>query len=481
MRAGLMVVLMLLGSQAYAGEPSVQDMVGQVANGLLAEVPADSTVRVLMPAGPDYEQGALSRRLRAAAEQTISDASCCSLVGRDAEQAALEEQRHQLKDIFHPDHTAELGALRGASHLLGLEWQLLDGRLTLETSLLTVSSGKTSKGHQTFAVGGEVESLLREGGTRLDEAMSALLPAGGKVRVLALPFSSPHGLGEARGEALSRYVTERMPGGTALVDLKTYLEACAELGLPPGLLELAKKKPLVKKVKPWTHQLEGRYVETDGGWDLELELRDVKTMDRLTRRARVLRSELPSELKTAPKPEEREARAEVKTILAELEPTKEHPLRLEAWTDRAFHGVYRNGQRMQISLRGDGWAWVYVYSVDSKGGVTRLFPNDKSERGKNPCVNLTQGLTLGDDASGFMFTAQPPFGTDVIHVYASDREFEPAFEAEVRAGKAADFRAVKTRGFGVSALAGGAGVGRCLADGPGAVEDRAVISVTTAR
>ncbi len=467
----------IAGATARADGPAGREIGAELASLLLADAPAGATVRVVLPVGSGYLEGPLGRQLRAGAEGAITGAHCCTVVARDHEQEAIEEQQHSLSDLFDGASRAPMGALKGASHVLGLEWELRDGRLAVDGRLVAVATGEGGRASKEFPTGERLNSVLRDGGTPLASAIADLMPGPEKRRLLVLPFESAAGFGERRGADLADWVSQAMPAGTSRLDLDSYLRSCQRAALPPELPENVRDRRLVQELGKWTHQLRGRYWETDGGWELELALLDVATRDVTKRRARVLRSELPADLRDAPDAAEREERGRISSIVQGLGQTEVHPLSLEAWADRGTKAVYRDGDPMQIAIRGRGLGWLYVYSIDSAEGVTRLFPNRFSP---DPCVDLGRGVVLGDEASGFALTAQEPYGTDTVHVYASDREFEPAFEAAVRAGGTPDFREVKTRGFRVEAPSGQTKrASRCKPDGPGAVEDRVTLTVTT--
>ncbi|MDH7516409.1 MAG: caspase family protein [Bacteroidota bacterium] len=87
--------------------------------------------------------------------------------------------------------------------------------------------------------------------------------------------------------------------------------------------------------------------------------------------------------------------------------------------------VYREGERILITIEASRICYLHVVYVDAAGTAYRIFPNAGSDpQGKIPGGRpLTLGRGIAVD--GFEFTVIPPFGAEIIKAWASDKPLPP--------------------------------------------------------
>ena len=76
---------------------------------------------------------------------------------------------------------------------------------------------------------------------------------------------------------------------------------------------------------------------------------------------------------------------------------------------------FRLGDKMKIQVRSKHNGYLLLFDINSKGHLTRLFPNQFSKQeGKSGYVKAGKTLTVPDKFYGFDFIAEPPLGKGLL-------------------------------------------------------------------
>jgi hypothetical protein len=80
--------------------------------------------------------------------------------------------------------------------------------------------------------------------------------------------------------------------------------------------------------------------------------------------------------------------------------------------------VYRAGEKLQFLIQVIKPLYVYLYGINSKNEVSQLFPGPGQKQ-----VPLQSGLihTVPDNRDSWEIVVEPPFGTDIVKLFASER------------------------------------------------------------
>ncbi len=109
------------------------------------------------------------------------------------------------------------------------------------------------------------------------------------------------------------------------------------------------------------------------------------------------------------------AQAEPQGII--VEPPIDDGLQVEIWLDNASYLI---GETIQINYRINHEAYIYVWSIDARGNVTQLFPNQFSSDNR-----VAAGThVLPAPGAGYQLRVTPPTGTDYLQIMAT-READP--------------------------------------------------------
>ncbi|MBF0187945.1 MAG: DUF4384 domain-containing protein [Magnetococcales bacterium] len=91
-------------------------------------------------------------------------------------------------------------------------------------------------------------------------------------------------------------------------------------------------------------------------------------------------------------------------------------------TRGGVHPLYLRGERVRFLLKGQEPLHILLYSMDSHGSVTPLLPI----RGSRPALLDPRLIrAVPGDTDGWAIEAAPPFGIDVIKVFASPKPITP--------------------------------------------------------
>lgn len=96
-------------------------------------------------------------------------------------------------------------------------------------------------------------------------------------------------------------------------------------------------------------------------------------------------------------------------------------LEIKIWVDRGENGIYREGEEAIIFVRASKKCFIRIYDFSSTGEITPLFPNEYSPSG---WIEGGKTYRIPGDFGGFKIIANPPYGTEIIKVFASTQEFE---------------------------------------------------------
>ena len=81
--------------------------------------------------------------------------------------------------------------------------------------------------------------------------------------------------------------------------------------------------------------------------------------------------------------------------------------------------IFREGETIQFILQVTKSLYLYVYNITPKGEVNLLYPKEGEVE-----VPKTQGIiyTIPDNSDSWEIKVEPPFGTDAVKVFASNRK-----------------------------------------------------------
>jgi hypothetical protein len=101
-----------------------------------------------------------------------------------------------------------------------------------------------------------------------------------------------------------------------------------------------------------------------------------------------------------------------------LWPDSNPGVNLQLTTHLGDRQTFRGGDRIGFMLSLDRSAYVSLFYVDAEKHVTRLLPNPQQ-----PDYFFEAGLfqPFPNPQAGFEFHVQPPFGTEFVWAFASDR------------------------------------------------------------
>lgn len=94
---------------------------------------------------------------------------------------------------------------------------------------------------------------------------------------------------------------------------------------------------------------------------------------------------------------------------------------------------YAVGERIAISVRTDRDAYVYLFSLESDGGVTQILPNRFTE---DNFLFAGQTRTYPPNSAGYVFNVEPPTGLSRVVAVASTRPLDTRELARFESGAA---------------------------------------------
>ena len=97
--------------------------------------------------------------------------------------------------------------------------------------------------------------------------------------------------------------------------------------------------------------------------------------------------------------------------------------KVKIWTNKGEDGYFRNGETAIIHVRSEKDAYLKLDYYQADGSVIHIVPYYLMETFK---LKADQTYTFGDQSSGFVLKASPPFGAEVVRVIASTAPFDDA-------------------------------------------------------
>ncbi|MCK4416691.1 MAG: DUF4384 domain-containing protein, partial [Candidatus Latescibacteria bacterium] len=101
---------------------------------------------------------------------------------------------------------------------------------------------------------------------------------------------------------------------------------------------------------------------------------------------------------------------------------KSSDLKVKIWTERGEKAVYRENESLTFYLTANKDCYIYVLDFTSAGQIRELVPNPYDSR--NWVVGGEVYRIPEDLGTGYAFAVTPPFGTDVIKVFASQVQLD---------------------------------------------------------
>ncbi len=111
--------------------------------------------------------------------------------------------------------------------------------------------------------------------------------------------------------------------------------------------------------------------------------------------------------------------AEVLATLVDTEHEQGGGMISIATTKGGRHQVFHDNEIVQFTVRTGKPLFLYVYDVNPKGETTLLFP--KSGEAENPIKPGINHL-IPDDKDSWEIRVEPPYGTDAVKVFASEKK-----------------------------------------------------------
>ena len=136
--------------------------------------------------------------------------------------------------------------------------------------------------------------------------------------------------------------------------------------------------------------------------------------------------------------------------LTDLVANESEDLVVRATLNKGSSAVYRDGERMTVSVYTNRDAYIKVYHIDVDGNTTLIFPNMFEADNFVPAQTI---IDIPDRSHPFEFALHEPFGTEFIKVMASQTQFDDIEESFSGLGRASE--RVLTRGLSVRRLESG--------------------------
>jgi hypothetical protein len=95
------------------------------------------------------------------------------------------------------------------------------------------------------------------------------------------------------------------------------------------------------------------------------------------------------------------------------------PLSVEIWTDRGDDAVYQPGDNMQVKARSNDDSYLLVYTIDSEGGITVLYPFQRAPG----MVEGGRTYRMPPENAGYDLKVEPQVGQGYIVALASRLPF----------------------------------------------------------
>ena len=97
---------------------------------------------------------------------------------------------------------------------------------------------------------------------------------------------------------------------------------------------------------------------------------------------------------------------------------KNNDFKLDLWIDKGNGGVYREGDKLYVNLKADRDCYVKLVYLTASGQKIVIFPN---EFDKNTKIRGNRLYQIPNETAGFDFVIEPPFGAEMLIVFASTK------------------------------------------------------------
>ena len=97
---------------------------------------------------------------------------------------------------------------------------------------------------------------------------------------------------------------------------------------------------------------------------------------------------------------------------------KNNDFNLDLWIDKGNGGVYREGDKLYVNLKADRDCYVKLVYLTASGQKIVIFPN---EFDKNTKIRGNRLYQIPNETAGFDFVIEPPFGAEMLIVFASTK------------------------------------------------------------
>lgn len=169
--------------------------------------------------------------------------------------------------------------------------------------------------------------------------------------------------------------------------------------------------------------LEGYYLEGTGQVTVAMTLKDLKGMLLGSADETIARSMIP--YSTA-----NQVAGRLASVVDVAGQVSQQMVKLNTTKGDRFQ-VYRAGEKVQFLIQVARPLYVYLYGINAKNEVSQLYPGP----GQPQVPLLAGGIhTVPDDQDGWEIVVAPPFGTDVVKLFASEHPlFVPVISDKVTA------------------------------------------------
>ncbi|MFC1889000.1 DUF4384 domain-containing protein [Thermodesulfobacteriota bacterium] len=106
-------------------------------------------------------------------------------------------------------------------------------------------------------------------------------------------------------------------------------------------------------------------------------------------------------------------------------------LKLRLWTDRGNGGVYREGEKMFVYVQANRACYLRLVYTQADGTNVQIFPNTSDRENK---IEKETVYIFPDQDDALLFEISPPFGAEVLQVFASTEPLPPLIGDEVQGG-----------------------------------------------
>lgn len=97
---------------------------------------------------------------------------------------------------------------------------------------------------------------------------------------------------------------------------------------------------------------------------------------------------------------------------------KNNDFKLDLWIDKGNGATYREGEKLFVNLKADRDCYVKLVYLTASGDKIVIFPN---EYDRNTKIQGNRNYLIPNATAGFDFVIEPPFGAEMLIVFASTK------------------------------------------------------------